>query len=72
MHEHYEAHMTMLDNQIKALKTTTPHDLLSAIFDDEWSRAELLPTLWYLIGTFQIGIDLSLPMSMQSKIWSIR
>ena len=72
LHEHYEAHMTLLDKQIRAVKTSTPNELLASIFDDEWSRAELLPTLWYLIGTFQIGIDLNQPLSMQSKIWSIR
>lgn len=71
-HEHYESHMRLLNNQLRILKFSTPKELLSKIFADEWSQAELLPTLWYLIGTFQIGIDLNQPLSMQSKIWSIR
>lgn len=72
LHEHYVAHMHLLDQKIKVLKTSTPIELVTSIFEDEWSRAELLPTLWYLIGTAQIGADLHQPLSMRSKIWRIR
>ena len=70
--EHFESYMTMLDEHMIRLKTATPNSLLSAVFEDEWNRAKLLPTLWYLIGTFQIGIDLNQALTMQSKLWSLR
>lgn len=72
LYHHFESYMTMLDEQMKRLKVATPESLLSAVFDDEWNRASLLPTLWYLIGTLQVGVDLNQPLTMQSKIWSTR
>ncbi|WP_288843085.1 TnsA endonuclease N-terminal domain-containing protein [uncultured Deefgea sp.] len=66
-----EAHMDLLDEQIKRLQQTTPTELLSSVFQDEWNQAKLLPTLWYLIGTRQIGADLDIKLTMNSPIWSL-
>jgi len=64
-----EAYMELLDTKLKEARQTTPRQLLQAIFDDEWNQAKLLPTLWYLVGTFQIGCELSKPLTMKSPIW---
>jgi len=64
-----EAYMELLDTKLKELQRATPRKLLAEVFDDEWNQAKLLPTLWYLVGTFQIGCELSEPINMKSQIW---
>jgi len=54
------------------LRETTPARLLAAIEKDQGARAHLLPTLWFLIGSFEIGADLSAPLVMESRIWSLQ
>jgi ferritin len=66
-----ESHMQLLVDKIQELGRATPTQLAQAIFNDEWNQAALLPTLWYLIGTRQIGIDLNSKITMNSEIWSI-
>lgn len=63
-----EADMNLLDDAINALKRSTPKGLLEHIYRDEWNRARLLPTLWYLIGTRQIEMDLDRPINMDSEL----
>lgn len=64
-----ENDMMILDDKILELGTTSPKSLLASIYNDEWNQAALLPTLWYLIGTRQIQIDLASKITMSSKIW---
>lgn len=66
-----EVHMDLLDEQLRQLHHATPAKLMASVFQDEWSQARLLPTLWYLIGTRQIGADLSTKLTMTSPIWSL-
>jgi hypothetical protein len=66
-----EAHMDMLDEQIRQLRNTTPSELLGRIFQDEWNQARLLPSLWYMVGTRQIGFDMDAKLTMNSPIWSL-
>jgi hypothetical protein len=44
--------------------------LLSAITDDRWQRAQLLPVLWQLIAQRKVGVDLEQPLKMGSRLWS--
>lgn len=53
-----EGDMTLIDSKLKELKSSTPKELLEKIAFSEWDRAAYLPTLWYLVGTRQIGCDL--------------
>jgi hypothetical protein len=64
-----EDDMMILDDKLLELKATTPKELISSIYSDEWNQAALLPTLWYLIGSRQIQIDLTSKITMSSKIW---
>lgn len=66
-----EAHMDLLDEQLRRLHQATPAELLAAVFQDEWNQARLLPSLWYLVGTGQIGADLSKKLTMTSQIWGL-
>ena len=65
-----EPDMDILDAAINQLKESTPAELLSSIYQDEWNRAKLLPTLWYLIGSHQIGTDFDNKLTMSNPIWS--
>lgn len=56
---------------IGTLKETTPNDLLQHIASNPAIQAEWLPTIWYLVAQFRIGVDLQAPLSMSSKIWSL-
>lgn len=67
-----EAHMDIIDGRLKELQHSTPAELMAAIFKDEWNQAQLFPTLWYLVGSFQIGADLTTKLTMNSPIWSLQ
>lgn len=64
-----EANMDLLYTKLGEFVECTPQSLTAAIFQDEWHRAELIPTLWYLIAKRIIGADLEQPMTMMSPIW---
>lgn len=53
-----EGDMTLIDDKLKELKRSTPNDLLAALASNDWDKAALLPTLWYLVATKQIRADL--------------
>jgi hypothetical protein len=63
-------HATLLLEVMRALGQTTPVALIAAVFRDEWHRAALLPSLWGLIASFRVGVDLHAPITMDSPIWS--
>ncbi|KZN42650.1 heteromeric transposase endonuclease subunit TnsA [Pseudoalteromonas luteoviolacea] len=65
-----EADMALLVGNLKTLGRTTPTELLEKIYSDPWNQARLLPTLWYLIGTGQIGMNLNQKITMTQEIWS--
>lgn len=54
------------------LKRTTPRLLIEATTSDVTLRAELIPWLWNLINLKQVGVDLTLPLTMSAPIWSVR
>lgn len=67
-----EEHMDLIDLRLNELKSTTPTELIKSIFHDEWNQASLLPSLWYMIGSFQIGTDINTKLTMNSPIWSLQ
>ncbi len=54
---------------VRRLGLTDPAALLCSLFAEKWRRIEALPVIWYLIAEFQIGCDLSLPLTMKSSLW---
>jgi hypothetical protein len=50
-------------------RATDPETLLSALQPDPGGRAALLPTLWELVAAGRVGIDLTLPLTMRSRLW---
>lgn len=52
-----------------ALGPTTPQALLAAAYWSNQPRLMALPVLWQMVGDNRIGCDLSLPLTMASRIW---
>jgi TnsA endonuclease N terminal len=61
----------IIENTLDKLGSATPSLLLSTISGNKAYQAELIPALWYLIGTSQIGFNFTEPISMNSYIWKI-
>ncbi|OGX91501.1 heteromeric transposase endonuclease subunit TnsA [Hymenobacter coccineus] len=53
------------------LDESTPAEILLVAFQDADRRAELLPVLWHLVSSGQIGCNLFQPLTMRSPVWSI-
>jgi TnsA endonuclease N terminal/TnsA endonuclease C terminal len=47
-----------------------PETLLALLSPNRWERARLLPVLWRLIAIGEVGADLTVPLTMSSRIWS--
>ncbi len=58
-------------SKAQKMQTFTPRVLLNALSEDELEQARLLSTLWFLVGSLQIGCDLAKKISMVSKLWSL-
>lgn len=66
---HNEADINLIDQGLYRAQHTTPEKLLLQLASNEWDRAALLPTLWYMVGTRQINCDLdSTPLTMTTVI----
>jgi hypothetical protein len=63
-----ELYRTRLLTALSALGETEPTSLLTALSQDRWQQAQMLPMLWQLIATRQVGTDLRQPLTMQSRI----
>ena len=70
-HEAREEYVHLLLEVMAQLDESTPEEVLLVAFQDADRRAELLPTLWALIGTGRIGCNLLLPLTMRTPLWSI-
>ena len=64
-----DSYRTQLLSALATLEATDPASLLAAVFQDRWQQAQLLPMLWQLVATRQIGTDLEQPLTMQSGLW---
>jgi hypothetical protein len=64
-----DQHQLLLLDTLFGLRETDPARLLEVISRDRWKQAQILPMLWQLIATRQMGADLSQPLTMQSRIW---
>ena len=53
------------------LRESDPERLLSTLAGDLTKRAELIPTLWHLVATRKVGLELCLPLTMRSRLWSL-
>ena len=54
----------MIMGMVEKLETATPQILLEACCADPWNRAQLVPTLWSLVGRGHIGMHLEEKLTM--------
>jgi TnsA endonuclease N terminal/TnsA endonuclease C terminal len=65
-----DAETGQLLEMLKRLGGADPDELLLAISEGRIKRAQLLPTLWHLVANNCIGVDLTQPLTMRSRLWT--
>jgi TnsA endonuclease N terminal/TnsA endonuclease C terminal len=63
------AHEHLIMTTLKAAGQTTIQELLEASCAYDWNRAQIIPTLWCLIGRRNIVADLDRPVGISSVVW---
>ncbi|MFQ6333984.1 TnsA endonuclease N-terminal domain-containing protein [Methylophilus sp. 3sh_L] len=70
--DRYEPDMVIwLSDKLKELQVTTPAELITVLCKDKWNQAKLIPLLWGIVARREIGCDLSEPLTMSTKIWTL-
>lgn len=57
--------------RLKDMRETNPEALMLACYKEPTNRAKLIPIMWHLVSISMIGVDLRLPLTMHSTIWSL-
>ena len=60
-----------MQGALSDLKESDPNSLLAAISRDKLEQAALIPALWKLVSNFRVGVDLTQPLTMASRIWKL-
>lgn len=64
-----ESHEALLLDKLRSMRECTVEQLVIAIFKDKWAQAELIHSVWHLVASRRVATDLSLPLTMSSRIW---
>ena len=64
-----EGHYLRLADLLSDVEVSTPKELIEAAYSSKVVRGEALWTLWCMVARCWIRCDLSLPLSMNTKIW---
>jgi len=67
--EFHTHHYANLLATLKNLEETDPKTLMDATYQSETLKGEALWTLWCMIARRWVECDLSLPLTMQTRIW---
>ena len=68
-----EADMLLIQEALKQHAKISVSELLAGLCHNPWNQAALIPTLWYLIASGQVGCELhSQPLTMSSLIWRVK
>lgn len=65
-----ERALLILD-QVSTLGETSPEALIESLADSEFWRGTYLRDVWNLIARMRIGADLTIPLTMHSRIWHV-
>jgi hypothetical protein len=65
-------HIHLILDKLHEFREMDVETLMVSIYRDKWNQAQLLPTIWHLIAIRRIGNDLSIPITMHSRIWEMR
>lgn len=66
-----QVYLEELDAGLGRIGRCTVQQLLESLRSDPWKRAELIPTLWFMLGTFQVGYNPSSKITMSTALWDI-
>jgi len=69
-HPANDGYETLILTRLAEMKESDAATLLISIFRDRWRQAELIPSLWRLVGVGSIGVDLNAELTMESRLWS--
>ncbi len=67
--EYDQARADQIWIQMKQMREADPESLVAAITDDKWEKARLISVLWQLVALGEIGVALTEPLNMRSRIW---
>ncbi|MCG7877388.1 MAG: TnsA endonuclease N-terminal domain-containing protein [Candidatus Thiodiazotropha taylori] len=65
-----EGHYRKLAGLLDEVGETTPKELLESAYSSKIVRGEALWTLWCMVARCWVRCDLSLPLTMNSRIWT--
>lgn len=68
--EFNEGHYLKLAGLLEELGESSPRELLESAFTSKVVRGEALWTLWCMVARCWVRCDLSLPLTMNTRIWS--
>lgn len=71
LNEEESAVASQMKETLFEMRATTPEGLIGAMRECEDNRAQIIPILWRLVATGRVGMDLGLPLTMQSPLWSL-
>ncbi|CAG0995396.1 hypothetical protein RHDC4_02787 [Rhodocyclaceae bacterium] len=60
--------LTLLE-ALQCLDNASPAMLLATVARDDQTQASYLPHLWKLVANFDVGVDLTQPLTMYCRIW---
>ena len=72
---HYRHHRIAQADRCRLLTVLAEHSageaetVLTKLSPTRTVYAQLLPVLWHLVAVGQIGVDLSVPLTMRSRLW---
>lgn len=61
-----------LRSEAQRLGKTTPSKLVNYCFSDSFEQLEAIAVLWRLIYEKKIGVDLHMPLTMDSLLWGLK
>ncbi len=64
-----EGHYRRLSELLDEIDVTTPKELIESAYISKNMRGEALWTLWCMVARHWVRCDLSLPLSMNTRIW---
>lgn len=60
-----------IEEKLRISSVATPQNILNTLFFDKWNQAKVLPIIWGMVARRELQIDLSVPITMNSRVWMI-
>lgn len=60
--------MSLVKDILKSKHKASAKTIVEKAFSDDWRQAQLLTVIWYLVSTFQIKVELTEKLNMESEL----